>query len=406
MKILVLNCGSSSIKYQLFDMDNDSEVLAKGLLERIGIDNSELKHQSKDKEPYKVVQDVPDHQVGIDLIFEALLHKEHGAIKNIKEIVAVGHRVVHGGEKFCTSVKITDEIIAEVEDCSELAPLHNPANLKGIYAIKKVLPDVPQCAVFDTAFHQTMKPHAFLYPLPYKLYEEDKIRRYGFHGSSHRYVSHKACEFVGLKFDEQKVITAHLGSGASIAAIKNGKSVDTSMGFTPVEGLMMGTRVGDMDLGVLLYLMEKKNLSLKKASNLINKESGVRGVSEVSSDMRDVWAALATGNNKARLALEMYAYRVKKYIGAYAAAMGGLDVLVFTGGVGENDFGIRKMSCEGLEYMGIDFDTLANDKLRGKNAIISKPASQVKVVCYATNEELVIAHDTYEIIQTIVSVCP
>jgi acetate kinase len=398
MNILVLNCGSSSIKYQLLNMDGEPDVMAKGLLDRVGLNDSELSHQPKDKEKVKLVQHVPDHQVGIDIILKALLHPEYGVIKDKHEIHAVGHRVVHGGEKFSGSVAITQEVIDKMEECSDLAPLHNPANLKGIYAMRTLMPDVRQCGVFDTAFHQTMPEHAFMYGLPYELYEKYKIRRYGFHGTSHRFVSQKAADMLGKDLKDLKIITCHLGNGASIAAIKNGKSYDTSMGLTPVEGLMMGTRCGDLDLGALLFLMEKENLDTKKANNLINKTSGVVGISGLSYDMRDVEKASAEGHARATLALDMYNYRVKKYIGAYAAAMDGVDVIIFTGGIGENAGTTRRGVIKGLEFMGIDFDYEMNEPLRGKDAILTRANSKVTVMVVTTNEELVIALDTLEIL--------
>ena len=398
MKILVLNCGSSSIKYQLLDMANNNDVLAKGLLERVGIKDSELKHQAKGKDTYKLVQDIPNHEVGVDLILKTLLHPEHGILKDKNEISAVGHRVVHGGEKFSGSVRITQEIIDKMEECVDLAPLHNPANLKGIYAMQKVLPEVPQCGVFDTAFHSTMPDYVYMYALPYEMYDKHKVRRYGFHGTSHRYVSLKACEILKSKFEDLKIITCHLGNGASIAAIKNGKSFDTSMGLTPVEGLIMGTRCGDLDLGALLFIMEKENMDAKKANNYINKVSGMVGISGISSDMRDLWKASDEGNKKAKLALDMYIYRVKKYVGSYAAAMGGVDLIIFTGGIGENDYMVREGVCKNMEFMGIEFDSDKNDRMKSKDEILSKPNSKVKVMTVCTNEELVIAMDTLDII--------
>ena len=398
MKILVLNCGSSSIKYQLLDMANNNDVLAKGLLERVGIKDSELKHQAKGKDTFKLVQDIPNHEVGVDLILKTLLHPEHGILKDKNEITAVGHRVVHGGEKFSGSVRITQEIIDKMEECVDLAPLHNPANLKGIYAMQKVLPEVPQCGVFDTAFHSTMPDYVYMYALPYEMYDKHKVRRYGFHGTSHRYVSLKACEILKSKFEDLKIITCHLGNGASIAAIKNGKSFDTSMGLTPVEGLIMGTRCGDLDLGALLFIMEKENMDAKKANNYINKVSGMVGISGISSDMRDLWKASDEGNKKAKLALDMYIYRVKKYVGSYAAAMGGVDLIIFTGGIGENDYMVREGVCKNMEFMGIEFDSDKNDRMKGKDEILSKPNSKVKVMTVCTNEELVIAMDTLDII--------
>ena len=397
MKVLVLNCGSSSIKYQLLDMSNDADVLAKGLLERVGIENSVLKHQAKGKDDYKLVEDVPNHDVGVNLILKTLMHPDYGVIKNENEIDAVGHRVVHGGEKFSGSVLITQEIIDKMEECIDLAPLHNPANLKGIYAMQKLLPNVPQCGIFDTAFHSTMPDYVYMYALPYEMYEKHKIRRYGFHGTSHRFVSAKACEILGRDIKTQKIITCHLGNGASIAAIKNGKSFDTSMGLTPVEGLIMGTRCGDLDLGAMLFMMEKEKLDLQKANNYINKVSGMVGISGVSSDMRDIWKAAEEGNKRAKLALEMYAYRIKKYVGSYAAAMGGVDIVIFTGGVGENDFHVREGVCKNMEFMGIDFDFEKNHGLKSKDTILTKEGSRTLVMSVCTNEELVIALDTTEI---------
>jgi acetate kinase len=399
MKILVLNCGSSSIKYQLLDMDNNAHVMAIGLLERLGIKDSILKHQASGKEPYQLVQDIPDHTVGVDLILHTLMHPEYGVIKDKNEITAVGHRVVHGGEKFSASVKITQEVIDKVEECIDLAPLHNPANLKGIYAMQKLLPEVPQCGIFDTAFHATMPDFSYMYAVPYEMYDKYKVRRYGFHGTSHRYVSGKACEHLKIKYEEQKIITCHLGNGASIAAIKYGKSFDTSMGLTPVEGLIMGTRCGDLDLGALLFMMEKENMDTKKTNSYINKVSGMLGISGISSDMRDIGKAAKEGNHRAQLALQMYAYRVKKYVGSYAAAMGGVDLIIFTGGVGENDFQVRANVCKDMEFMGIEFDFEKNNGLRCKDEILTKPTSRVKVMTVATNEELVIAMDTLEIVE-------
>jgi acetate kinase len=401
MKVLVLNCGSSSIKYQLIELENSSStLLAKGLVERIGIDNAQLTHQTTGKEKYTVVLDIPSHLEGVNFVLQALLSPETGAIKDIKEIVAVGHRMVHGGEAFAKSVLISPEVIAEVENCIELAPLHNPANLKGVECISKVLPDVPQVGVFDTAFHQTMPEKAFMYALPYEYYEKYRIRRYGFHGTSHKFVSKKACEFLGLKTENTKIISCHLGNGASIAAVDGGKSIDTSMGLTPVEGLMMGTRVGDIDAGVLLFIEEKEKLDAGSMNSLINKKSGLQGISGLSSDMRDLWAAAENGNERAKLALDMFIYRVKKYIGAYAAAMGGVDVILFTGGIGENDFAVRKAVCEGLEFMGVKLDKEVNNKLRGKDTLISTEDSKVKLLLLTTDEELVIAMDTYEIVKS------
>ncbi len=399
MKVLVLNCGSSSIKYQLIDMSNNAELLAKGLVERIGMDNAELSHESKGKDKFKTVAAIKNHQVGINMVLEILVSAEHGIIKDVKEITAVGHRVAHGGESFKQSVRIDDSVKREIEKCIELAPLHNPANLEGIVSMDAILPGVPQVAVFDTSFHQTMPKHSYLYALPYEYYENYKIRRYGFHGTSHKFVAKKACDFVGLDVNKSKVISCHLGNGASIAAIKNGQSVDTSMGFTPVEGLMMGTRVGDLDLGALLYIMDKEKMDTKQANDLINKKSGLNGVSGVSSDMRDLGKAASEGNERAQIALDMFVYRVKKYVGAYAAAMGGVDVILFTGGIGENDDAVREKVCAEMEYMGVKFDTSINKGLRGKDTVLSTADSKVKVLTVTTNEELVIATDTFNLVK-------
>jgi len=398
MKILVLNCGSSSIKYRLFNISTDAELIAKGLLERIGLEKSELTHQVTDKEKLKIVKPIPDHQDGIYLILEILKHPDHGVISDINEIEAIGHRVVNGGEKFKSSILIDSEVKEGIEKCIELAPLHNPANLKGILSMEAILPNVPQVATFDTSFHQTMPAHAYLYPLPYEYYEKYRIRRYGYHGTSHKFVAEKACRYLGKDYSASKIITCHLGNGSSVTAIDHGKSVDTSMGFTPVEGLMMGTRTGDVDVGVLLFIAEKENLSIKDTNNLFNKQSGVCGISGISYDMRDVEMAAAQGIQRAQLALDMYSYRVKKYIGAYAAAMGGVDLIIFTGGIGENDFESRKRILSGLEFIGVEFEAERNDGIRGREAILTKPGSKVLAMVMPTNEELVIAIDTYNII--------
>lgn len=398
MKILVLNCGSSSIKYQLIDMSNNADLLAKGLLERIGMDNAEFSHQAKNKDKFKLTKNIPDHQVGINLILSTLKDPVHGVIKDENEIFAVGHRVAHGGENFKTSVRVNDSVKKDIEKCIELAPLHNPANLKGITSIDAILPKVPQVAVFDTSFHQSMEPHAYLYGIPYEYYEKYRIRRYGFHGTSHKFVAQKACDILGLNIENINIITCHLGNGASVAAIKKGKSVDTSMGFTPIEGLLMGTRCGDIDLGITLFLAEKEDLSMKETNDLFNKKSGMLGVSGVSFDMRDIENAAEKGNEKAQIALDMYDYRVKKYIGAYAAAMGGVDLVIFTGGIGENACVTRKGICKNMEFLGIDFDEVKNKGLRGVDAVITKENSKVKVMVVTTNEELVIATDTYNIV--------
>ncbi len=397
MKILVLNCGSSSIKYKLFDMDNGAE-LAQGGIEKIGLKGSFLKLALPDGQKVILEGEILEHQTGIEYILGVITSEKYGCIKSLSEIDAVGHRVVHGGEKFNSSVLIDDDVIKKMEECIDLAPLHNPPNLNGIYAVKELMPDVPQVGVFDTAFHQTMPDHAYMYGLPYSLYEKYAIRRYGFHGTSHRYVSRRACEFLGVPYEDQKIITAHIGNGASIAAIKDGVSVDTSMGMTPVEGLLMGTRSGDIDAGVLSYIMEKENIGPQAISTIVNKYSGVIGVSGVSSDMREIEAAVAAQDPRAILALRMYDYRIKKYIGSYAAALGGLDILVFTGGVGENQFATRKNVCENLEFMGIKLDHDVNWGLRGKEAVISAPDSRVKVVVIPTDEEFMIASDTMHIL--------
>ena len=379
-------------------MANQADVLAKGLLERIGMENAELSHQAKNKDKFTLTQNVPNHQVGINLILSTLKNPFHGVIKDENEISAVGHRVAHGGENFKFSVRVNDDVKANIERCIELAPLHNPANLKGITSIEAILPNVPQVAVFDTSFHQTMEPHAYLYGIPYKYYEKYRIRRYGFHGTSHKFVAQKACDILGINFEKINIITCHLGNGASVAAIKKGKSADTSMGFTPIEGLMMGTRCGDIDLGITLFLAEKEDLSMKETNDLFNKKSGMVGVSGVSSDMRDIETAANNGNERAKIALQMYDYRVKKYIGAYAAAMGGVDLVIFTGGIGENACATREGVCKDMEFLGIDFDVEKNKNLRGVDALLTKENSKVKVMVVTTNEELVIATDTYNIV--------
>ena len=396
MKILVLNCGSSSIKYKLFDMTTQ-EVLAQGGIEKIGLPGSFLKLTLPNGEKKILEKDVPEHTTGIDFILNTLVSEEYGAIKSLDEINAVGHRMVHGGEKFAKSVLIDQEVLDTFIACSDLAPLHNPANLKGVNAVTAILPNVPQVGVFDTAFHQTMPDYAYMYAVPYELYTKYGVRRYGFHGTSHRYVSKRVCEFLNIPVEGTKIITCHVGNGGSITAVKDGKSVDTSMGMTPLEGLMMGTRSGDIDGGAVTYLMEKEGLDATGISNLLNKKSGVLGVFEKSSDMRDLESAAAAREPRAVLAENMYFYRIKKYIGAYAAAMGGVDVIVFTGGVGENQANARSGSCEGLEYMGVKID-LEKNKVRGEEAIISTDDSKVKVVIIPTDEELMIASDTMEIL--------
>lgn len=399
MKILVLNCGSSSIKYKLFDMSS-KEVMAQGGAERIGLPGAFLKFTLSNDEKVILERDMPEHTVGIEFILETLTGEKYGCISSLEEIAAVGHRVVHGGEKFNSSVLITQEVIDQMVECSDLAPLHNPANLKGIYTISKLLPNVPQVGVFDTAFHQTMPDYAYMYAIPYEMYKKYSIRRYGFHGTSHRYVSKRVCDFLGVEQKGQRIITCHIGNGGSITAIKDGQSVDTSMGLTPVEGLMMGTRSGDVDPGMLIFLMEKEKMDASALSDLLNKKSGVLGIFGVSSDMRELESAVAAGKDqRALLADAMYNYRIKKYIGGYAAALGGVDIIVFTGGVGENQDTCRANVCKGLEYMGVEIDEKLNATIRSKEAVISKPESKVKVVVIPTDEEFTIASDTMMILQ-------
>lgn len=398
MKILVLNCGSSSIKYQLFDMSSQ-DVLAKGVIEKIGMKGSFLKMTTPKGDKVKLEGEILDHQSGIEYILGILISKKYGCIKKLEEIDAIGHRVVHGGEKFNESVYITDDVMKEIENCISLAPLHNPPNLKGIDAMKNLLPKAPQVAVFDTAFHQTMPKHAYMYALPYSLYTKHGIRRYGFHGTSHKYVSRRACEILNVDYDKQRIITCHLGNGASVAAINKGESVDTSMGMTPVEGLIMGTRCGDVDAGALTYIMEKEEITHDTLNTLINKHSGILGITGLSSDMRDIEiASWVDKNDKATLALDMYHYNIRKYIGSYAAAMGGADIIVFAGGVGEMGSETREEICQDFEFMGLEFDKKKNENQRGKELIISKPASKVTAMVVPTNEELVIADDTEKIV--------
>ena len=396
MKILVLNCGSSSIKYKLFDMTT-KEVKAQGGIEKIGLPGSFLKFTLPNGDKKILEKDIPEHTAGIEFILNTLVSEEYGAIKSLEEINAVGHRMVHGGEKFAKSVLLDKEVLEAFVACNDLAPLHNPANLKGVNAVTAILPNVPQVGVFDTAFHQTMPDYAYMYAVPYELYTKYGVRRYGFHGTSHRYVSQRVCEFLNIPVEGTKIITCHIGNGGSITAIKDGKSVDTSMGLTPLEGLMMGTRSGDIDGGAVTYIMEKEGLDAAGISNLLNKKSGVMGMFEKSSDMRDLENAVAEGDPRAILTENMYFYRIKKYIGAYAAALGGVDVVVFTGGVGENQATARWGSCTGLEYMGIKLDPEKN-KVRGEEAIISTDDSKVKVVVIPTDEELMIASDTMAIL--------
>lgn len=396
MKVLVLNCGSSSIKYKLFDMDHKA-VIAQGGIEKISLPGSFLKLTLPNGEKKILEKDIPEHTVGVEFILNTLISPEYGAIKSLDEINAVGHRMVHGGEKFSKSVLLTQEVLDAFTACNDLAPLHNPANLKGVHAIDAILPNVPQIGVFDTAFHQTMPDYAYMYAIPYELYEKYGVRRYGFHGTSHRYVSKRVCEFLGIQPEGTKIITCHIGNGGSISAIKDGKCVDTSMGLTPLEGLMMGTRSGDIDGGAVTFIMEKEHLDAAGVSNLLNKKSGVMGIFGKSSDMRDLENAVTAGDPKAILAENMYFYRIKKYIGAYAAALGGVDVIVFTGGVGENQASARWGACSGLEYMGVKLDAEKN-KVRGEEAVISTDDSKVKVVVIPTDEELMIASDTMAIL--------
>ena len=396
MKILVLNNGSSSVKYKLIDSAT-KQVLAEGGVEKIGLPDSFLKFKKADGSKETVTVLMPDHKEAIRQVFKVLTDPKEGVIKDLSEIDAIGHRVVHGMEYFNKSVLITPDVIEKVKECYPVAPLHNPANIIGIEAVQELMPGTPNVAVFDTAFHQTMPAKAYMYALPYEYYEKYGIRRYGFHGTSHRYVSRRACEYLGVDYDRQRIITCHIGNGGSITAIKDGKSVDTSMGLTPTEGLMMGTRVGDVDPGALVYLMERANLDAKQLQTVINKESGVLGVSGISNDMRDIEAGIAAGNERAKLAMEMYEYRILKYIGAYAAVLDGVDIIVFTGGVGENQTKTRENICLHLNYLGVTFDAEAN-KVRGEDVTISAADSKVKVVVIPTDEEMMIAEDTAEIV--------
>ena len=397
MKILVLHCGSSSLKYQLIDMETEN-VLAKGLCERIGIEGSRLKHQPAGKEAVIFDDYQENHSVSVKMVLDALTNPEYGVVKSMKEINAVGHRVVHGGEYFANSVIITPEVIEAIEKCCDLAPLHNPANLIGIHACEEIMPGVPQVAVFDTAFHQTMPERAYMYALPYEYYEKYKVRRYGFHGTSHRFVSEEAAKMMDRPYDQTKTITCHLGNGGSVCAVRNGKSIDTTMGFTPLEGLVMGTRAGDVDVAAVTYIMKKENLTVDEMDNILNKKSGVLGISGVSSDFRDIEEAAEHGNDRAETALDVFAYKVAKRIGAYAAAMNGVDAIAFTAGVGENDIEIREELCEKYwGYLGVKIDKEANHT-RGENKLISAADSKVKVLVIPTNEELAIARDTLALI--------
>lgn len=395
MIVLVVNCGSSSLKYQLVNMDNE-EVMAKGLVEKITLPDAQLTHKWNGRKK-EIVQPIPDHKVAVKLVLDLLTDPEAGVIKSMKEIDAVGHRVVHGGEEFASSTLITDEVMKALERCSAFAPLHNPPNIIGIKACRAIMPEVPQVGVFDTSFHQTMPPEAYMYGLPYELYKEDGIRRYGFHGTSHRYVADRIAEVMGVKKEDLRIISCHLGNGSSLAAIKGGRSIDTTMGFTPLAGMLMGTRCGDIDPAIVCTVMDKHHLSAQEMDTLMNKKSGVLGISGVSSDFRDLGEAAAAGNERARLALDMFHYQVRKLIGALAAAMGGVDVITFTAGVGENGIEDRAAICEGLEYLGAELDAERNN-VRGKDALISTDDSVCKVYVIPTNEEIMIARDTKDIV--------
>ena len=397
MKILVINCGSSSLKYQILDMTNDT-LLCKGLVEKIGIDGSVITHEKVGMDKFRLETPMANHEDAIAQVLAAIQDPEHGVVKDMSEIGAVGHRVVHGGEKYADSVLITEAVMKDVEECCEIAPLHNPPNIAGINACKALMPDTPMVAVFDTAFHQTMPPESYLYAIPYEYYTKYHIRRYGFHGTSHKYVSRRAAEMLNVDLEDLKIITCHLGNGASVSAIKHGKCIDTSMGFTPLEGLVMGTRSGDIDPALVTYIRQKENLPSGKANEILNKKSGVLGISGVSSDFRDIEAAVAEGNERAALALKVFAHKVRFYIGAYIAEMNGCDAIVFTAGVGENDITMRELICHDLGNLGIKIDPLKN-KIRGKETIISADDARVKCLLIPTNEELMIAKDTFEIVK-------
>ena len=397
MKILVLNCGSSSIKYALYNMD-DKSVMTSGGAERVGLDNAFVKVKLPNGEKKQIIHDIPEHTEGVKFIFSLLTDPEIGVIKDLSEINAVGHRMVHGGEKFNKSVILNDEVLKAFEDCIDLAPLHNPANLKGVKAVSELMPGLPQVGVFDTAFHQTMPEKAYLYAIPYELYKEYGVRRYGFHGTSHRYVSQRVCEYLGVNAADKKIITCHIGNGGSVAAVDGGKCVDTSMGLTPLEGLMMGTRSGDIDGGAVTFIEKKLGLDADGMSALLNKKSGLLGVTGISSDMREIDTAIEQGNKLAETALDMYNYRIKKYVGAYAAAMGGCDIIVFTAGVGENQAQMREVVCSNMEYMGVKIDVEKNKGIHGEEAIISTPESKVTVCVIPTDEELMIATDTMNLL--------
>lgn len=397
MLVLVINCGSSSLKYQLLEMTTET-LLAKGLVERIGIDGSVITHETIGKEKYVLKTPMDEHNIAIGHVMDALTDPEHGAIKDLKEIKAVGHRVVHAGEKYANSVIISDDVIAALEECAELAPLHNPPNLAGVRACQKLMPGVPMVGVFDTAFHQTMRPEAYLYAIPYEMYEKHRIRKYGFHGTSHKYMAIEASEMLNIDVNDLKLITCHLGNGASVSAIKHGRSVETSMGFTPLEGLVMGTRCGDLDPSIVTLLAEKLGVDLDKVTDILNKESGVLGISGVSSDFRDLESAMEEGNKRAELALKIFAHRVRFYIGAYIAEMNGVDAIVFTGGVGENDAYMRDLICANMGNLGIKLDKEKN-KVRGRQTMLSADDSKVKVMLIPANEELVIARETDELVK-------
>lgn len=397
MKILVLNCGSSSVKYKLYDMSDEREITSGGV-EKVGLPDSFLKFKTADGDKVVIEHNMPTQAEAVQLILDTLVDPKYHFISSYEEIGAVGHRVVHGGERFSESVLITDEVLKAVDELSVLAPLHNPANLKGVEAITKLLPKVKQVAVFDTAFHQSMEPYAYMYGLPYRMYTDLKVRRYGFHGTSHRYVSRRACEILGLDYHKAKLITCHIGNGGSVTAIKGGKVIDTSMGLTPTEGLIMGTRSGDVDPGALAYIMEQEGLDAKGLSRLVNKESGVAGFSGISSDMRDIEAAIERGDKRATLALEMYNYRIKKYVGAYLAVLDGADAIIFTGGVGENQAITREYVCDHMEYAGIKIDKELNNSVRAKEVVVSASDSKVKIMIVPTDEELMIARDTLALV--------
>ncbi len=396
MKVLVINCGSSSLKYQVLDMTNEV-LMAKGLVERIGMDGATITHEKIGQDKYKLTTPMQSHKEAIALVLQAVTDPDHGVVKDMSEIGAVGHRVVHAGEKYASSVLITPDVIKALEECVELAPLHNPPNLLGIAACQELMPNTPMVGVFDTAFHQTMPPESYIYAIPYEFYEKYGIRRYGFHGTSHKYVAERAADILNVNLDDLKLITCHLGNGASVSAIKRGKCIDTSMGFTPLEGLVMGTRSGDIDPAIVTYMREKENLRQGEANNILNKKSGVLGISGVSSDFRDIEEAAAEGNERAQLALKVFAHKVRFYIGAYIAEMNGVDAIVFTAGLGENGISMRDVICNDMGNLGIKLDLVKN-KIRGKEAIISRDDSKVKVLLVPTNEELMIARDTYNIV--------